>query len=288
MSPKDVIARRGPAAGRRQPGKTRRIAFPRSRRWEYATRGKIAVSTYGLPVVFRNAFLEILAATSTYYRRVFGAHAVGQVEFNVRKQSNQRLRLWTNGADRIYLTLSRKETLKPPTDSGVHHLYGITHELAHIVLYRSLINVAALPSGWGEGWAAFTASFWAVPYLFSKHGPELWPYPYDYLAMDGPERYLRQFGTRSARRRRPVLSAMHELYECEQQIGRQRFQCLLRRMLREPMRADRFVEELRTNVANETSPRALHGADVCTFGSDPNCIEVKITPITERPNEETP
>ena len=223
--------------------------FPRSRQWEYAYDSEISVSTYGIPGIFRHSFLKILAATSAYYRQAFGAQSVGRLELNVRKQSGLCNRLWTNGADRIYLTLARKKELEPPRISRVFNIYGLAHELGHIVLYRSLINIHELHRGWGEGWAVYVASFMAVPYLFSKYGPDLWPYPYDYLQTEGPKRLLSCFNSQPVKIISPVTHAVHSLYVFQQQLGGERnFQKYFRELFARPIRSDMFYKKVSMKI----------------------------------------
>ena len=88
----------------------------------------------------------------------------------------------------MYLTLRDERQFLPAPQSGVFHVHGLAHELAHILLYRSLVNIAALAEGWGEGWAIYLSSFIAVPYLYRKYGAAMWPYPYNYLETEGPTR----------------------------------------------------------------------------------------------------
>jgi hypothetical protein len=202
--------------------------------------------------------LRILVETRCLYRRLFGKHVIERVELNVHKSAGLSHRLWTNGADRIYLTLSRKRQLEPPAKSGVRNLHGLTHEMAHLVLYRSLINLPMLESGWGEGWAVYVASFLAIPHLYAKHGPVLWPYPHDFLKTDGAAMYALRFHNKRESSFSPELSIVWRLHCLERALGRREFVQLLRRQLRAPVRADRFVSEMneafRTNNIAPTKP----------------------------------
>ncbi len=218
------------------------ISFPRKRKWEYATRRNVTVSTYGIPKEFQAAFLRILVTTTACYRRLFGGHTVGRIEFNVRKSSGLPLRLWTNGADRIYMTLSRKEQLQPPRSSGVRHIHGLTHEVAHIVMYRMLINLSALGSGWGEGWAVFCASNWGVPEIHRQIGPTAWPYEWNYLSTDGPACLLRRLGNGRKQTTDPVTGVVRRLWNWRNRVGDQQAATFFRDVLRQPVPADQFTE----------------------------------------------
>lgn len=222
----------------------RQIRFPKSRQWEYSDREGVTVSTYGIPQEFREAFLNILVVTRGYYRRLFGDHVIDFVEFNVRKSRGLPLRLWTNGADRVFLTLSRKTQLEPASVSGVRHLHGLTHELAHIVLYRSLINLSELAAGWGEGWAIYLGSFWGVPHLYEEFGDGAWPYPHCYLASDGPGRYQQYFSQKGWRPPNPTVQVVYDLYRWQQCVGDNTFVRFFQELLSSPLRADQFNQKV--------------------------------------------
>jgi hypothetical protein len=226
----------------------REIRFPVRRQWEYACGPDVVVSTWGIPPVFRDTFLKALLATRGYYQRIFGEGSIAWLEMGVRKQAGLPLRLWTNGSDRVYLTLSRKEQRKPPHASHVFHVHGIAHELAHIVMYRSLINIHQLPDGWGEGWAAYIASFLAVPCLFTRLGPSLWPYPYNYLQTEGPDRYARYLRSGRPMCRDPAGRFLCQLHLLRAALGTRKFLCLFRGLFRERLRSDEFRDRLNARL----------------------------------------
>ncbi len=230
--------------------KDREIKFPVKRQWEYAYGPDIVVSTYGIPQAFQSAFLQTMMATRVYYQRIFGYGTIDWLEMTVRKQAGLPHRLWTNGSDRVYLTLSKKRQLEPPCASHVFHIHGIAHELAHIVMYRSLINIHQLPEGWGEGWAAYTASFMAVPYLFTRLGPSLWPYPYNYLRTEGPDRYARCFKSALPARAGTAGRFMCQLHLLRGLIGTKRLQCFFRGLFKERLRSDEFCDRVSVQLRN--------------------------------------
>ena len=233
----------------------KRIKFPRPRRWEYASEDGVTVSTRGVPAVFRGAFLRGLVETRNLYRRCFGRHTIDRVEFNVRRDPQLQHRLWTNGADRVYLTLPTPNQLLPFPMVGVRNVHGLAHELAHIVMYRMMINISALPDGWGEGWAVYIGAFVGVPHLHEVFGPDLWPYPYDYLSTDGPPPFLRRLADPKAVATDPTLKAMEALRRLDTHLGRRDFLAFLRGLLKVPLVADEFVKSVRAAVAK--CPRAV-------------------------------
>ncbi|NQT12610.1 MAG: hypothetical protein HQ582_07675 [Planctomycetes bacterium] len=200
-------------------------------------------------MAFREAFLQILLTSRAYFRQLFGPQSVGWIEFNVRKSNTLPLRLWTNGADRVFLTLSRKTQLEPPLKGGARHMFGLPHELGHIVMYRSLVNLRELPEGWGEGWATYVASFLAVPHVYAKFGPDLWPYSYNYLETEGPDCCLRRFESVDRGEQNPTLRVVRDLYSLERRMGRRGFARFFRQLLSKPVRSTEFcravIEELK-------------------------------------------
>ncbi|MGO8752398.1 MAG: hypothetical protein ACLQNE_41190 [Thermoguttaceae bacterium] len=217
-----------------------RIVFPAGARWSYTSREDLTVSACGLPSAFREAFWNVLHAARRLFRRLFGPRSIGWVEFNAKMSGGLPLALWTNGADRVYMTLGDKRQLLPAHQSGVFHIHGLAHELGHIVLYRSLVNLSLLADGWGEGWAVYLSSFMAVPYLYRELGPAAWPYSYNFLETEGPARYLRQFAEGGARDFGPTLNSVRALHLLEQKLGRDGFAAFFRRILGQRLHAAKF------------------------------------------------
>ena len=221
-----------------------RIRFPRTQTWEYLETTHVIVSTCGIPRPFQEAFLNICLTTRRCYLQTFGSKTLGRVEINVTKRAKLHHRLWTNGADRIYLTLSKKSQLDIPQKSGVNNIYGLAHELGHIVLYRSLINIPALPPGWGEGWATFLGSFLAIPHLYSEHGPTLWPYAYDYLTTEGPDRVRDAYARHHNRLKDPCGRVVICLDKLHSTMGHRPFCRFFKRLFASPLTSADFVSQV--------------------------------------------
>ncbi len=238
----------------------RKLHFPTKRKWEYLENDRVTLNCYGIPIEFQEAFLRIVVESKCYYQRLFGRHVIDYVDVTVRKSAGLPHRLWTNGADRVQLTLSRKSQLEPATKSGVRNLHGFPHELAHIVMYRSLINLHCLKCGWGEGWAIYVASFLAVPHLYRKFGPTLWPYEHDFEKSDGPFAYFRKFehDLENVRKWPAPLRVVCRLHFLEQELGRSDCVKFFRELLRHRIRADQFVSRV-DSVMNELGISDLCG-----------------------------
>ncbi|HKX45204.1 MAG TPA: hypothetical protein VJP77_00670 [Planctomycetota bacterium] len=226
------------------------MRLPERRRWSRQQRGRVAVTALGVPSAYRRAFLEILVSTSAYYRRLFGAGALGNIELVATYQPGSPVRLWTNGADRIYLQLGEPRHLHPPTRGGPRYLHGLPHELAHMLLYRSLVHVGSLSEGWGEGWAVFLSSQLAVPHLHRHWGSELWPEPYDFLATEGPASLARNLASRTD----PVTEAVRVLHSLWSRWGTRQFCARFQPLLKQFRPASDYERTVRGWLAERGSP----------------------------------
>jgi len=108
----------------------------------------------------------------------------------------QPSRLFTDGKDRVFLSLPSSERLAPPKRSGTFILYGLCHELGHIAMYRILEDRDWMTTGAAEGWAHYAGSV-VVDAVFENEGKDLWPTPYDYRA-DGTARLREQLSSPNA------------------------------------------------------------------------------------------
>ncbi|HKV80279.1 MAG TPA: hypothetical protein VJP02_19175 [Candidatus Sulfotelmatobacter sp.] len=88
-------------------------------------------------------------------------------------------RLFNDGKDQLFLSISSLDSLAPPAKSGIFNIYGICHELGHLAMYRTLKNRDWLANSAAEGWAHFIGSA-VVDRVYAAKGESLWPEPYDY------------------------------------------------------------------------------------------------------------
>ncbi len=108
------------------------------------------------------------------------------IKINVTCGSGQKVRLFNGGNDRIYLSIKSEKNLLKPADSGIHHVYGLCHEVGHLAMYRLIPQHAWMSSAAAEGWAHYLGSL-IVDSVWQKHGEDLWPDNHDY-SVDGTER----------------------------------------------------------------------------------------------------
>jgi len=99
---------------------------------------------------------------------------------------DQKVRLFNDGNDRVYLTVRSEKNLLKPADSGIHLVYGLCHEVGHLAMYRVVKEHAWMNAAGAEGWAHYAGSV-IVDTVWKAHGEGLWPDAHDY-SVDGTER----------------------------------------------------------------------------------------------------
>jgi hypothetical protein len=136
------------------------------------------------------AIASTLSAARDVYVRDFGFDMPPTILCTVTCSPKETTRLYTDGHDRVFLSLPSKDKLAKPSVSGVSNLYGLCHELGHIAMYRVLKDRDWMTGAAAEGWAHFTGSV-VVDEVYKAKGERLWPDPYDYRA-DGTARLTKQ------------------------------------------------------------------------------------------------
>lgn len=135
--------------------------------------------------------LDALAATA----RSAAAHQLGvplpPVTIDVRTVAPGGEALATDYVDTVTLALSDVAELAPPPQ-GNNTIYGVCHEIGHMILARSTPGGRDLPVVWDEALAHLLAVDVLLPAVWAAHGADLWPDAYpDYLEReaqlgDGP------------------------------------------------------------------------------------------------------
>ena len=152
---------------------------------------------------------EALARVTNAARRAaverFGFDVPQRITIDVRHEPNGKARLWTDGADRFTLVVTSPDDLAPPATSGVFHVYGMCHELGHVVMYRPIPRHDWLTGDGAEGWAHYFGSR-VVDDVYASEGPEVWATPYDYRA-DGMRRLESQLGNADRAGDKTVVAA---------------------------------------------------------------------------------
>ncbi len=150
-----------------------------------------AVVTYsGIETKYAEAIARTAQAARIVAVEQFGFDMPQTIRVIVTCDPEQRVRLFNDGNDRLYLTVRTAEDLSKPSESGIYHIYGICHEIGHLVMYRIIREHSWISSDGAEGWAHYIGSR-IVDDVYAREKEQLWPDEYNYLA-DGTERLKRQ------------------------------------------------------------------------------------------------
>lgn len=120
----------------------------------------------------------------------FGFDVPDRITVNVDCKPTNKVRLFTNGNDTYTLSIRTPADLAPPSESGINNLYGMCHELGHVVMYRVIKNHDWLTNDAAEAWAHYFGSQ-IVDDVYAAAGEKVWWTPYDYRA-DGMSRLRAQ------------------------------------------------------------------------------------------------
>lgn len=141
-------------------------------------------------------YAQAIGRTVEAARRIcleqYGFDMPAVISVDVRIKDGHR-RLFNDGVGTFSLTVGSEDELARPAKSGVFHLYGLCHEVAHLAMYRPIENHSWLSGAAAEGWAHFLGSQ-LVDEVYHAEGEQLWPDAYDYRA-DGTARLQRQFAS---------------------------------------------------------------------------------------------
>ena len=150
----------------------------------------VQVNYTGIDPKQADAVAQTLSAARQIYVRDFGFEMPETIVCTVTCGPKETTRLYTDGNDRVFLSLPSKDKLAKPSVAGVNNLYGLCHELGHVAMYRILKDRDWMTGAGAEGWAHFTGSV-VVDEVYKAKGEKLWPDPYDYRA-DGTARLAAQ------------------------------------------------------------------------------------------------
>jgi hypothetical protein len=151
----------------------------------------VTVTYEGVSEPQAKAIADTLSAARDVYVKHFGFDMPDKIRCEVVCGAGKPSRLYTDGEDRVFLSMPSPDKLRRPTKSGTFTLYGLCHELGHVAMYRVLKNRPWMTTAAAEGWAHYAGSV-VVDEVYAARGEKLWaPDPYDYRA-DGTARLERQ------------------------------------------------------------------------------------------------
>jgi len=151
----------------------------------------VTVTYKGVPKSHAEAVGRTLSAAREAYANEFALALPETIRCSIECGEGIPTRLYTDGNDRVFLSIPSPDKLLRPTRSGTFVLYGMCHELGHVAMYRVLQERDWMSGAAAEGWAHYAGSV-VVDRLFAQQGKGLWAIdPYDFNA-DGTARLDRQ------------------------------------------------------------------------------------------------
>jgi hypothetical protein len=146
----------------------------------------VQVNYNGIEPAQAEAIAQTLSAARSVYVDDFSFDMPETITAEVTCGPGNPTKLYTDGNDRVFLSMPSKAKLAPPQKSGTFIIYGLCHELGHMAMYRTLKQRDWLSSAAAEGWAHYTGSV-VVDRVYALKGESLWPEKYDYR-QDGTAR----------------------------------------------------------------------------------------------------
>ncbi len=190
----------------------------------------VIVRTTRIDRAYGEAFAAILSEARREYENTFGFSLPETIVFEAKREPRKNVSLWTDGSSHIFLTVSSEHQLAPSPKSGIFNIYGICHELGHIVMYRGMKNQVGLPDGVGEGWAHYSGSV-VVDAVTERLGQKIWPKPYDVKSAEGLLRLQNQVERADWANLDATRRAAKVFYEIEKKHGRSILGAAIRRAL---------------------------------------------------------
>ena len=147
----------------------------------------VEVKYSGVPKTHAAAVANVLSAAREAHAKEFGFALPETIRASVECGPGSASRLFTDGEDRVFLSLPSADRMMRPSKSGTFVLYGLCHELGHVGMYGILKDRDWMTSAAAEGWAHYAGSV-VVDRLAAAKGQGLWAIdPYDFSA-DGTAR----------------------------------------------------------------------------------------------------
>lgn len=153
----------------------------------------VTVTYQGIDSNYAGAIARTVEAAREICSEKLGYEMPTRIEVTINKETNARPRLFNDGVDQFRLTVRSDRDLLNPSRSGVFHLYGMCHEVAHLGMYRPIPQHSWMTTAAAEGWAHYLGSR-LVDEVHRNEGADLWPDPYDYR-LDGIARLEKQLSS---------------------------------------------------------------------------------------------
>jgi hypothetical protein len=202
----------------------------------------VKVNYDGIDAKQAESIAKTLSAARSVYVTRFGFDMPQTISCTVECGPGKAARLYTDGNDRVFLSLPSKDKLAKPQLSGTFNLYGMCHELGHMAMYRLLKDRVWMTEAAAEGWAHFAGSV-VVDEVFKARGQGLWWDAYDYR-QDGTARLAAQ---RKGAKPSPIVRGAAAWQDLETVIGPQGFAALFKAWQAakiDPAKPDALADEM--------------------------------------------
>lgn len=157
---------------------------------EEIEREHVRLEYNGISKEYAEAIATTVEAARAICESEFSYDMPKTIRVRVAAEAAGKTRLFNDGVDTFSLTVRQESNLKKPATSGVFHIYGLCHEVAHLAMYRPIKDHSWLSMPGAEGWAHYLGSE-LVDKVYAREGMKLWPDKYDYRA-DGTKRLATQ------------------------------------------------------------------------------------------------
>lgn len=207
----------------------------------------------GFDVSYALAWANICEVSYEGYREIYGIDGLAlnnldAIEVHLIQDVQKEPSLGSYGGK---ITFQGNEShLLPPADGGANNIYGICHEMGHLVFPID-------DPYYSEAWADYAAAYRVIPYVWERLGADAWPQPYNYLANDGPAdiRQRMENETRNPDYLHDYYRAVSVLITVDETYGPQVIgQAILQ--TKEPVNLNSFEEAL-VRVTGDQSVRKL-------------------------------
>ncbi len=157
----------------------------------------VEVTYTGMSQEYAGAIARTLNTARAIAVEQFGFDMPDTVSITVTVDPPCKPALFDDGRERIALNLPLEAMLERPSHSGWCTIYGLSHELGHMAMYRLLPQQRAgwMSHGAAESWAHYFGSR-VTDVVYAQCGEALWPDAYDYRA-EGMRRLEQQLADRS-------------------------------------------------------------------------------------------
>jgi hypothetical protein len=207
----------------------------------------------GFSTSYTLAWANVCEVSYEAYQEIYGLDALTLYKSNAivvhlvpEKQTKPSLDAYAGK-----ITFRGNEThLLAPADGGANNIYGICHEIGHLVF-------PIADPAYFEAWADYAAAYRIIPYVWERLGADAWPQPYDYLVNDGPAdlRQRSKDGTGSTDMVGDHYRAVNVLISVDETYGTEAMGQAIRQM-KKPMKLSDFEEAL-VSVTKDQAARNL-------------------------------